>query len=216
MDATRPLKPIFNYNPSNTVLLLVGEKQEEMLVHAGFLSARSKFFKAALSNNWQEGQTKLIKLPEDDPETVGQYLDHLYRKILPMEMEWSANHAEAIYFALARLYAYGERVLDRDIRDSIAERFVIFTSVINLNLPRHLYYPGPGAIEIIYEGTTEASPMRRLLVDMYVLHGSKEWLVPKLHPEFCQDVAREFMRRAEDGVHERSGKMMSGADYYID
>lgn len=52
---------------------------------------------------------------------------------------------------------------------------------------------------MMYEGITEAAPMRKLLVDMYVRLGSKEWLVPELHPSFCQDVAREFMRRAEEG-----------------
>lgn len=52
---------------------------------------------------------------------------------------------------------------------------------------------------MVYEGIIEAAPMRKLLVDMYVRLGSKEWRVPELHPAFCQDVAREFMRRAEEG-----------------
>lgn len=52
---------------------------------------------------------------------------------------------------------------------------------------------------MVYEGITEAAPIRKLLVDMCVRLGSKEWLVPELPPAFCQGVARGFMRRAEEG-----------------
>jgi len=70
---------------------------------------------------------------------------------------------------------------------------------------------------MVYEGTTEAAPMRKLLVDMYVRLGSKEWLVPELHPAFCQDVARDCMsmRRAEDGLVRGDGAVIRKEDYGV-
>ena len=96
-----------------------------------------------------------------------------------------------MFLTLARLYVFGERVLDSVIRDATIERLIAFGGVVNNDLPTHPHYPSPRVIETVYEGTTEAAPMRKLLVDMYVRLGSKEWLVPELHPAFCQDVARE-------------------------
>ena len=71
-DPDEPLKLAFNYGPSATVILLVGKHEEEMLVHADYLTARSESFKAALSEAWKKRQTRVIKLPEDDPATVAQ------------------------------------------------------------------------------------------------------------------------------------------------
>lgn len=79
-DPDEPLKPAFNYSPSATVILLVGKHEEEMLAHADYHTARSDSFKAALSKAWKESQTRVIKLPEDDPATVAQYLDFCYHK----------------------------------------------------------------------------------------------------------------------------------------
>lgn len=118
-----------------------------------------------------------------------------------------------MFFAVARLYVFGERVLDSMIRDAAIEQLIAFSGVVNNDLPTHPHYPSPRVVETVYEGTTEAASMRNLLVDMYVRLGSKEWLVPELHPAFCQDVAREFMRRADEGLVRRDGAAIRKADY---
>ena len=41
------LKPVFNYGPSAIVLLLVGRHEEEMLVHADYLTARSELLQSS-------------------------------------------------------------------------------------------------------------------------------------------------------------------------
>lgn len=210
-----PLKPSFSYHPSDTIFLIVGEAQEHMLVHAPYLSARSEFFRAALSKDWKEGQSRVIKLPEDDPSTVAQYLDFVYKDRLPTQRKWFPDQAKFMYFALAQLYVYGERVLDVVIRNTIVEHFVSFSNVVNRDLPTHPFYPDPAVVEIVYEGTTATSPMRRLLVDIYVRHGSKEWLVPELHPAFYQDMARELMGRFAKVVVGRSGETIMTGDYLV-
>jgi hypothetical protein len=193
---TLPLRPAFDYHPSSTVFLLVGEEQEQMLVHASYLSARSEFFEAALSKNWKEGQSRVIKLPEDDPATVAQYLDWCYNNRLPTQHVWSIDYpAGPMFLALARLYVYGERVLDVSIRSAIIENFVAFSGVVNCRSVVHAQYPSPDAIEMVYKGTTATAPIRRLFVDIYVKHGERKWLEAELHPAFVQDVAKELMGR---------------------
>lgn len=79
-----PSRPIFTYGPSSMIILVVGEEKEQLLVHGDYLTLRSSFFAAALANKtWKEGQTRVLKLPEDDPATVGLYLDWIYRDRLP-------------------------------------------------------------------------------------------------------------------------------------
>jgi hypothetical protein len=216
MAASDPTtKPRSNYHPSHTVILLVGKEQQEMLVHTNIISAHSDFFRAALKKEWAEGQTHIIKLPEDDPEIVTRYLDFVYHNRLVTQYK---SQPDSNYIDLALLYVYGERVLDIFIQNTIIEHLLKLTDVINRNHHGHRHYPGPAVVEIIYEGTTPTSPFRRMLVDMYARHGSDEWLAhDDLHPAFCLDVARALMAQAmaKDGAPGQRGAAMRMADYLV-
>jgi len=48
------------------------------MVHESFLTSRSEFFRRALNGNWQEAETRVIKLPDDDPEIVALYINFVY------------------------------------------------------------------------------------------------------------------------------------------
>jgi hypothetical protein len=57
--------------PSSINILVVASYQDQPLVHTSYPTTRSSFFLAALSNKtWKESQTRAIKLPEEDPQTV--------------------------------------------------------------------------------------------------------------------------------------------------
>lgn len=216
MVASDPtLKPRSSYHPSHTVVLLVGKAQQEMLVHMNIICAHSTFFRTALKKEWKEGQTRVIKLPEDDPDIVTRYLNFVYHNRLVTQYK---SQPDSNYIDLALLYVYGERVLDNFIQNTIIEHLLKLTAVINRNKPGHPHYPGPAVVEIIYEGTTAASPFRRLLIDMYARHGSEEWLShDDLHPAFCLDVARALMAQAQfkGGALGQRGPAMRVADYLI-
>lgn len=97
-------QPLSDYHLSNTVFLLVGPEQEQILVHAPYLAARSDFFRAAVSKKWKEGQSRVIKLPEDDPEVVVSYLDFAYNDRLPtMQQRCTPELTAEMYLALAKL-----------------------------------------------------------------------------------------------------------------
>jgi hypothetical protein len=55
------LSPDTSFHPSTMVTLLVGPDEQEMTVHGDRLACNSAYFKAALRDEWLEGQTRVIK-----------------------------------------------------------------------------------------------------------------------------------------------------------
>ncbi|ORY12424.1 hypothetical protein BCR34DRAFT_300273 [Clohesyomyces aquaticus] len=51
-----------------TVIVSTGEKQQKFLAYHGLLSHYSSYFRAALTKEWNEGRTMIVKVPEDSPE----------------------------------------------------------------------------------------------------------------------------------------------------
>lgn len=62
--------PAYDFNPDDTVILLVGPEEQKMLVQIPQITAHSEFFSAALKKEWVEGQTRQIMLPEEEPEIM--------------------------------------------------------------------------------------------------------------------------------------------------
>lgn len=56
---------------------------------------------------------------------------------------------------------------------------------------------------MIYRGTPEGSPMRRLLVDLHVKKGFKRWLTTATEPQFIFCVANTVYDKVE--AHETIG-----------
>jgi hypothetical protein len=59
---------------------LVGQEdaQEWFIVHRALLMARSKFFKKALSGDWNEAKKGIVELPTDDPIIFAIYTHAIY------------------------------------------------------------------------------------------------------------------------------------------
>lgn len=178
---------VSDYREDDMVTLFVGEQERKMLVHGSYLSRHSEFFRAALKKEWVEGQTRTIKPPEETPELMAQYLNFLYGKRLPTDSTKNDTQKGAVYNALTALYALGERLLDCKIRNAILREIVRFTTLISEGLN---CFPASPAINNIYNCTTEASPARRLMVDLYVTNGGEDWFASGLHSVFFQDLAK--------------------------
>lgn len=61
---------------TDVVTLVVGEKEEKLLLHKSHIE-KSRFLTAAFKEEWARGAREL-KLPEDDAEVLGDYLHYLY------------------------------------------------------------------------------------------------------------------------------------------
>ena len=104
------------------VLVTVGEAKQHFYVHEPLLRASSQFFDAALNKQWQEGQTRVVDLPESDPETFKIYANWLYSGTLLVDDELAVPAAEKdIWDLMVKAYILGDRLCDKDFKDAVTD-----------------------------------------------------------------------------------------------
>jgi hypothetical protein len=196
-EANAPPHPcIMHFDKGEAVTLIVGEEKQEMLVHANYISSNSDFFKTALKKEWTEGQTRTITLPVDDPKTVTHYLYFTYSGKLPsahITTPAAKTLAGTNATNLARLYVFGGRLMDDVIRKAVFDEIIRISQVT-------MVYPGQPTVSIVYEGTPEGDPARKMLVNMYASVASRDWISTVYNPVFLFDLAQELLHKAENGV----------------
>jgi hypothetical protein len=202
------------YKRDDMITFLVGEEEEqqEIIAHGCYLALHSEFFQAALKKEWVEGQTRTIKLPEEDTETMTFYLDFLYGKGLPTDSTKDNSCEGEVYHVLTQLFALGERLLDSSIRNACIKEIVRFTTIAS---PDVRYFPNDLAVNNIYNSTTAKSPARRLMVDFFVTSGNDKWVNSELHPEFCQDLATEFLAQVKSTTHPCRARKVKAKSYLV-
>lgn len=78
--------PAFSLREDDLVTLLIGPDEHKFVVHESCITRNSDFFTAAMKKEWTEGQTRIIKLPEEtNLETFAHYLNLAYHGKLPTE-----------------------------------------------------------------------------------------------------------------------------------
>ena len=117
-----------------------------------------------------------------------------------------------VYEVLTELFALGERLLDSNIRNAIINEITKFTTAHTLG---GIYYPGARAVNNIYDCTTTASPAQRLMVELYLTVGKKDWFTDELRPAFLLDLGKELMSEVQSSTLAcRSRKGNIKADHY--
>jgi hypothetical protein len=210
------------FHPDSLITLLVGPEEQKMVVHEIYLSRDSSFFKAALKKQWTEGQTRVIKLPEESPELMQHYVEHVYGDELPTH---SLTHGDSCtiedthYNMLAQLYILGERMLNVKYQNTIIRELLRLrhldhglTALQTVN-----YYPGSVCINTLYQGTTSLSPARRMMVDFVILHGNERLLDQVLDPNFLVDFSKTFISgvKAQKSVGDFRLVSLKAEDYLV-
>ncbi|KAM0701519.1 hypothetical protein Q7P35_009770 [Cladosporium inversicolor] len=192
--------PAYDFNPDDIVILLVGPEKQNIIVHSPRMTAHSEFFAAALKKEWDEGYIRGVKLPEEEPEIMVYYIEHVYSNKLPTDVYATTSPGEDKaqgYKLLAQIYVVAERLLDSDCRNRILQEFLRFRNL--LCTTGHRWNPTCVPINIIYEGTTPGSPDRRLLVDIHAGYARGDWY-PRditLDPSFLMDLVCRLLRNVE-------------------
>lgn len=141
-------------HPDSLVTLLVGPEGQRMVVHESYLSLDSAFFKAALSKQWIEGQTRVIQLPEESPEPMQHYMEFVYSGRVPTQDLTAEKMSEIdekhCYDSLAHLYVLAERVLNPKCQNAII-REIFRLCMLECGSSESEIYPGTYAIIIIYQ-----------------------------------------------------------------
>ncbi|KAF2827442.1 hypothetical protein CC86DRAFT_264582, partial [Ophiobolus disseminans] len=139
---------------TSIICVIVGSevKIQEFLVHEGLICGRSDFFKNAPKEPWVEANERKVMLAEEDPDIFALYLELLY-----------TSFDECI--VLSKLYVLAEMLMDDNTKNLVLSAMVAKSNEVYTD--GKLWYPGVNCAKIIYEGTREGSPARRLLVEFY-------------------------------------------------
>jgi hypothetical protein len=174
----------------------VAPDEHKFAVHGHQLSKNSEFFTSALKNEWVEGQTRTVRLPQEDEEQMTHYLDFIHGHGLSTKhfdtfaALDSSPGADNSYISLFKLYVFGERMLDNNIQQAIIKEVVRLISLKNDE--GSSWAPSGLAINLVYEGTTSSSPARRLLVDEHINFGQTSDLDKDLPTDYIRDIAKAF------------------------
>lgn len=185
-----------------------------MIAHASYLTRNSPFFATELKKEMSEGHVPTIKLPNHSPKLVAYYLDFIYDKKLPTQVYkdtlFGANSPDSsAYELLAELYVFGEHVLDAPFRNAVTQEIVRLL---------HVMFHTTKVVNIIYQGTTEGSPVRRLLVDHALRFGRPGEHARDLDPAFTFDFMQAFLAAVESpmGIQsQKRGLKLEAANYFV-
>ena len=217
LELETPATPFTSaFAQQGTVTLLVGLDEAPLFVHESYLTKNSEFFQAAMKKEWVEGQTRVIKLPEDHLATMTDYLTFTYSSDLPTSKLIKGAPAQVSgWISLAKLYVLGERLLDRCIRNAIVRELLRISELPDKN--GLTSFMPVAASNILFNGTPEWHPIRQMVVDKYVARGGEHWLLAGTENLALLEVARALLykvarRQPYDKFRDRQVK---AEDYFV-
>lgn len=212
------LAPVFNFGVEIVVILLVGPEERELIIH-GHRFTGSAFFKAALKKEWVEGQTRVIKLPEETPEIMSHYIQHIYSGKFQTHQyteKCPGGKKSAGYELLAKLYVLGERLLDSTFRNAIICEILRIRELKSNVAPYVKWNPTTIPTNIIYQGAPERSPARRLIIDVNLIHGNKQWHTSDADQRFLFDLTVGLFNMVmPNTVEQVRGRGLKAEDYFV-
>ncbi|KAH8644972.1 hypothetical protein IG631_02436 [Alternaria alternata] len=140
----------FTSHQSSSGSLMVGN--EVVHVHEFLISSSSEFFKNATKPEWRT-ESRPIDLSDEQPHIFRRYCQWLYSGHMAPDLP-----EKSIFQCLAYMYVLGEKIVDYEFQNAVIQAIIS-------DMGRKNKVPSLGTIKIIYDGTTEGSAARRLLVD---------------------------------------------------
>ena len=187
------------------IVVGAAEDAETHTVHKSILEKHADFWKSALNKCWEEGAKGKIRLPEDDPEAVGTYLEWMYTSKIDLNPltndDMSAKDIEEEFEHLARAYVFGEKAQDNAFCNGVID--AMFARVLGPGGGIERAYPTTKAISIIYDGTPEGSPARKMCVYLGTQYGHSNWIESTEdgeHPDYLRDLTRSLLDSRGDPV----------------
>ncbi|OWY57756.1 hypothetical protein AA0119_g423 [Alternaria tenuissima] len=117
-------------------------------------AASSEFFKNATKPEWRT-ESRPVDLSDEQPAIFKRYCQWLYTGFIAPGLL-----AESSSGCLAYMYVLGEKIVDHEFQNAVIQ--AIISDMDRMNV-----VPSLRTIKIIYDGTTEESAARRLLVDSW-------------------------------------------------
>ena len=135
------------------VMVDVGPERIRYSIHKGLLCSRSDYFKAALTGNFSEAADQVVTLDDEDPEIFRTFNAWLYTDVLvedtdPEMQQWSL---------LFKIYVFAEKRIVPLLQNAAIDE--IIRAHAKHSIPTE-------EIRHAWARTAEASPLRKLLVDL--------------------------------------------------
>jgi hypothetical protein len=184
----------------DSITVEVGAGKIKFRVFEAVIRKSSTFFDNAMKRDWATSrpEPRLIDLTDQDPEIFKIYLHWLYFKTFPTVLtENSATNttSNTEFVTLGKCYVMGEMLMDIGFKNAVLD--ALLDSITNQPY-YEARFPGQHAIGIIYDGTLEGAPARRLLVDLWVTEATENWaeyMTSDMPAAFTQDLARALLGR---------------------
>jgi hypothetical protein len=90
---------------------------------------------------------------------------------------------------LAELYVLAEMLMDENTQENVPSA-ILARSKEAFSGNQKTRYPGPAPVRVIYEGTPEDNPARKLMVQLYTDFGNISFL-----PNLLKDLLTDFLLR---------------------
>lgn len=162
------------------------------------LRTNSAFFKAALSHDWREREEGLVTLLEDDPSAFELYVSWLYTKRVASKFSDEEGTKRSQECALLTdCIVLGEKLQDVGFKNALVDCVIAVST--NDGNGNGCCITRPSRVNKIYEHTSPAAPVRRLLVDMWAWYGMPDWFTSRemgqidYHNEFLLDLGKKLL-----------------------
>ncbi|KAK4549438.1 hypothetical protein LTR36_006435 [Oleoguttula mirabilis] len=188
--------------------VLVGPEKQAFTVHHDIINRRSAFFRAASSERWTSVE-KVIELPDDKSQVFARYLQCLYNNKTwfddlsqPRGMTGEGDfdlRANRTILRLVHAYILADKLQDLKSCNLIIDRLIHDSDELQR-------IPNNYALNLIYNQTPKASPLRKLVVDFLVYEANAEndsYNMEDAPIEFLQEVIREDARLKNENARER-------------
>ncbi|KAF2827466.1 hypothetical protein CC86DRAFT_405592 [Ophiobolus disseminans] len=170
----KPLKPKINrthipapvpINTSDPIIRFTPNNQDFVSAHRGLLTSGSDYFagffrpgpsKYIYGTALAENVVSFVNCPDTltpAMDVLQAYTQYLYMQVIPMP-------AEDKFTFLARLYIFGEAVVHATFCNAVMDTFID----LHVKTQKTSF---DDVVPLVWERTPEASPMRKLLVDVY-------------------------------------------------
>lgn len=171
----------------------MGPSETKFVVHEDILCKDSTFFASACKEEWKQGREHYIPLKGDEPPIVDLYLQWVYTgRIFSRPSDEGGSENQEELSILVDGFIFGEKVQNGDFKDAVVDAIVSSFPVTTTKKKKPR--PPPAlCVDKAYGGTPEASPLRNLLVAMYVTRGRRTWLRGTTNMDFLADLAGRLL-----------------------
>jgi hypothetical protein len=164
------------------LLVLVSVEKSRYTAHRDVVCSRSEFFKAACTEYWQEGQTRVVSLPDTEPGTFPMYMDLICDRLVYDNVSSS--------LPLIISYVLGDFLGDIKARNQAMKLLLS---------PRQANCPSTVFVDFVWKRTTPGSLLRKWAVDMIAAELGPErfaTFITRYPAEFVQEIAIKLQEQA--------------------